>query len=547
MAAPQTESRHRSLSQSAPSRTSSSPGVALCDSDSSSAVSPPAAAAAAEAKHGVQRQSGEEEQHDEDIRGQKERTGAEGEGGDKNDRKKHREGYGSLKEKENPKHHHHHHQRAAAVCAEYRKEDFNPDLVKTKKSSTGPLSSSCENLSLKPEADHDNNKDQPSMYWAADSQQPPPPSTHNEERIPIIARRRSSGEVEVLGWCSRARLASNSNSRASTRPQNSPTERDHGNDGESANSSQRNLSLPWTNHRLLPEYPVLASSGWSTASSSSSSSSSSLNHDFGTFSNNTSNENPFRDDDEDSDDDDNNEHPLLPPPSEPPQEEPVTWLSLPHKSQLIILALCRFSEPLTATSVTSYLYYLLSSFHPPGSPPPPTATIARQAGILASCFALAQCLTGILWGRLSDRIGRKPCILLGLAGTIFSVVGFGFSESLAAALTFRILGGCLNGNGGVLRTMVTEVIVEKKYQSRAFLIMPMCFNIGIIVGPMLGGLLADPTVSWPGLFGGIAWLERWRFALPNLVSAGFLAGSWIAGFLFLREVCGFCFAGVTGG
>lgn len=116
------------------------------------------------------------------------------------------------------------------------------------------------------------------------------------------------------------------------------------------------------------------------------------------------------------------------------------------------------------------------------------------------------------------------------------MIGFGFSESLGAALVFRIIGGCLNGNVGVLRTMVSEVVVEKKHQSRAFLILPMCGNIGIIIGPILGGLLADPVVGWPGVFGGVGWMERWRYALPNLVSAAFLAGSWVAGYLFLREV-----------
>lgn len=377
------------------------------------------------------------------------------------------------------------------------------------------------------------------MYWATDSQQPPPAS---EERIPIIARRHSSGQVEVLGWCSRARPAlkptpvlKSTQTPSSSRPLHSPLSSvasDDGNRGESTDSSQRNLSLPWTNHSLLPGYPVFSSPSWSSASSSNSSSSS-LNSDFGTFGNSSRNCNDQPKDNDDSDDSDTDEDPLLPLPEE---AEPVTWLSLPHKSQLIVLALCRLSEPLTQTSVSAYLYYLLASYHPPGSPGPSDGTISRQAGLLASSFALAQCLTGILWGRLSDRIGRKPCILIGLAGTTVSVIGFGFSESLGAALAFRILGGCLNGNVGVLRTMVSEVIVEKKYQSRAFLIMPMCFNIGIILGPMLGGLLADPVVGWPGVFGGIAWMERWKYALPNLVSAAFLAGSWIAGFLFLREV-----------
>ncbi|PUU81630.1 major facilitator superfamily domain-containing protein [Tuber borchii] len=188
------------------------------------------------------------------------------------------------------------------------------------------------------------------------------------------------------------------------------------------------------------------------------------------------------------------------PPSPPPassqisKEKPVTWLSLPRKSQLIVLTLCRFSEPLTQTSVSSYLYYYLSSFHSPNKPPPSAETISRQAGIIASSFALAQCLT--------DKIGRKPCILFGLAGTAISVIGFGFSENLAMALAFRILGGCLNGN--------VEVVVEKKYHSRAFLILPICFNIGVIVGPAIGGILADPANTYPGLFGRVEWMRRWR-------------------------------------
>ena len=59
----------------------------------------------------------------------------------------------------------------------------------------------------------------------------------------------------------------------------------------------------------------------------------------------------------------------------------------------------------------------------------------------------------------------------------------------------------LNGNIGVMRTMISEIIREKKYQSRAFLLLPMTFNIGVIIGPLLGGLLADPVGTYPGIFG----------------------------------------------
>ncbi|KAI5806315.1 major facilitator superfamily domain-containing protein [Geopyxis carbonaria] len=219
----------------------------------------------------------------------------------------------------------------------------------------------------------------------------------------------------------------------------------------------------------------------------------------------------------------------------PDDELPTSWLTLPNRSQLIVLAFCRFAEPLTQTSLLSYLYYFLKSFHDASSTPPTPATIARQAGIIASSFAASQCITGMLWGRLSDRIGRKPCILLGLIGTCLSVLGFGFSQNFTQALCFRIAGGCLNGNVGVLRTMMSETVREKRHQSRAFLIMPMCFNIGVIIGPALGGLLADPAESYPKLFGGVHWMQKWPYALPNIVSAVFLATSWTIGLLFLRE------------
>lgn len=151
-----------------------------------------------------------------------------------------------------------------------------------------------------------------------------------------------------------------------------------------------------------------------------------------------------------------------------------SWATLPHKTQLFVLALCRFAEPLSNTSVLSYVYYLLRSFDK--SLPP--SEIARQAGFLATSFALGQFLTGAIWGRLSDSIGRKAILLIGLSGTVVSTFAFGFGRKLWVVILARLCAGLLNGNVGVLRTMISEIVVEKKHQSRAFLIMPMCFNIG---------------------------------------------------------------------
>jgi hypothetical protein len=142
------------------------------------------------------------------------------------------------------------------------------------------------------------------------------------------------------------------------------------------------------------------------------------------------------------------------------QEKPVTWSSLPKKGQLAILTFARLSEPLTQTSLQAYMFYQLKSF----DPSLPDSEITVQAGILQGSFTAAQFLTAVWWGRLADAewMGRKRVLLIGLLGTCISCLGFGFSRSFTSAMVFRTLGGVLNSNVGVMRTLIAEIIVEKK-------------------------------------------------------------------------------------
>lgn len=140
--------------------------------------------------------------------------------------------------------------------------------------------------------------------------------------------------------------------------------------------------------------------------------------------------------------------------------KPVSWSQLPKQGQLLILTLARLSEPLTQTSLQAYLFYQLRSF----DPSLPDSTISSQAGILQGSFTAAQFLTAIWWGRLADAswMGRKRILLIGLGGTCLSALGFGFSRSFVSAVAFRTLGGLMNSNVGVMRTMIAEIIEEKK-------------------------------------------------------------------------------------
>ncbi|KAK3401654.1 major facilitator superfamily domain-containing protein [Sordaria brevicollis] len=211
----------------------------------------------------------------------------------------------------------------------------------------------------------------------------------------------------------------------------------------------------------------------------------------------------------------------------------VSWGDLPRKDQLIVITLARLSEPLVQTSLQSYMFYQLKWF----SPDLPDSTISSQAGILHASFTAAQFLTAMLWGRVADspRCGRKTVLLIGLGGTMLSCLGFGFSTSFWEALLFRSLGGITNGNIGVLRTMISEIVKEKKYQSRAFLLLPMTFNIGIIIGPILGGLLSDPAGTYPDTFGKVGFFTHFPYAAPNILSAVFLFFAMASVWLFLEE------------
>lgn len=127
---------------------------------------------------------------------------------------------------------------------------------------------------------------------------------------------------------------------------------------------------------------------------------------------------------------------------------PVTWMSLPRKNQLAILFSCRLVDFLQVASLQAYMFYQLRSFDPTLS----DATISSQAGILQGCFTASQVLTAILWGKVADASwgGRKMVLLIGLAGTGISCLGYGFSTTFWQAAFFRILGGGINGLVGIM-------------------------------------------------------------------------------------------------
>ena len=182
-------------------------------------------------------------------------------------------------------------------------------------------------------------------------------------------------------------------------------------------------------------------------------------------------------------------------------------------------------------SIFPYAYRMIESFDITSD----STQISMYAGMLITSFAFAEFSTGVIWGRISDRIGRKPVLIMGLVGTALSMVSFGFATSLPTAIVARALGGLLNGNVGVLQTTVAELVTVKEHQPRAYSIMPFVWCLGSIVGPAMGGALSTPCESYPWLFPRDTIFGSHPFLLPNLVCVGVLLLGITIGVLFLEE------------
>ncbi|KAK4216546.1 hypothetical protein QBC37DRAFT_397514 [Rhypophila decipiens] len=201
---------------------------------------------------------------------------------------------------------------------------------------------------------------------------------------------------------------------------------------------------------------------------------------------------------------------------------------LPVK-QLAILAVARFAEPLALTSVFPYLPEMIKSFGIEKN------EVAKWAGITGAVFSISQSTTAVAWGRASDRVGRKPVILVGLFATMCCFLLWGMSTSLTMAITVRAIMGGTNGNVGIIRTMVAELVPEKELQPKAFSLMPLVWSVGSVFGPAFGGFFARPADQYPNVFGNIEYFKRFPFALPNLMACCIFFVSFTTGLLFLRE------------
>ncbi|KAK1226807.1 hypothetical protein PQX77_010214 [Marasmius sp. AFHP31] len=200
------------------------------------------------------------------------------------------------------------------------------------------------------------------------------------------------------------------------------------------------------------------------------------------------------------------------------------------KLQTALALLIAHAEPVTA----QVIYPFIPAFvYKTGITNGDEKKTGYYAGIIESLFFVAECLTVFHWGRISDRIGRRPVLLIGPLGLTFAMLGFGLSKTFWHMVVFRCAQGVFNGNLGVVKTLIAE-FTDDTNLADAFFLLSLAWNVGGTIGPALGGILSDPADRWPSIFGN-AFFRNNPYFLPCAAAAFFALTAFLPCLFFLKE------------
>lgn len=121
-----------------------------------------------------------------------------------------------------------------------------------------------------------------------------------------------------------------------------------------------------------------------------------------------------------------------------------------------------------------------------------------MVGLLVSAFAVAQLLSAPMWGRFSDRYGRRPALLVGLGASAIAYVIFAYSNSLWMLFLSRLVQGSGGGTVSVIQAYVADAL-EPKERAKGLGWLSAATNAGVALGPVVGGIALAAGAHAPGL------------------------------------------------
>jgi len=124
-----------------------------------------------------------------------------------------------------------------------------------------------------------------------------------------------------------------------------------------------------------------------------------------------------------------------------------------------------------------------------------------MVGWLISAFAVAQLISSPVWGKFSDRYGRRPAMLIGLAGSAIAYVVFGFANSLWMLFASRLVQGLGGGTTGVAQAYVADTMAPAE-RAKALGWISASTSAGVLIGPVIGSIARGFGTEVPGLVAG---------------------------------------------
>src|SRR5688572_27067606 len=138
------------------------------------------------------------------------------------------------------------------------------------------------------------------------------------------------------------------------------------------------------------------------------------------------------------------------------------------------------------------------------------------SGFIIAAFTVAQLLSAPMWGRFSDRVGRRPALLIALGASAIAYLIFGFAHSLLLLFISRIVQGAGGGTVGVIQAYVADSTAPKD-RTRALGWLSSATNLGVALGPVLGSLAI--ALGKRDLMPGPVTLQMGH-AAPGILAAG---------------------------
>lgn len=119
-----------------------------------------------------------------------------------------------------------------------------------------------------------------------------------------------------------------------------------------------------------------------------------------------------------------------------------------------------------------------------------------QVGVVMTAYSGMQFLFAPMWGRLSDRIGRRPVLLISIAGNVAAMLLFAFSTNLVVFFLARAFAGMANANIGTAQAYIADVTPPEE-RTKGMGLIGAAFGLGFVLGPAAGGILAEFSHSTP--------------------------------------------------